>query len=451
MDVRVNRTNEVSQDVEVEIPQEDVEREVTKKLKQLSSRVREPGFRKGKVPLKIVRRKYGQSARADVIRDLVNDYAMKALEDDKLEKTVHMSRPELKDGVKSGPVTFAFTAENMPDVTPSGYIGLTVEREKVEVTDEDVENELKELQEEFTQLVPVEDRDTVEDGDVVTVDYQAKGKGPVEDIHQEGQEVDLNDEELLEGFADGLIGATIDEPKTIQVVLPDEFSIEELAGEEIDLEVTVRSIQREERPEIDDDLAAESGEADTIDELRTQIRENLEKQRTDEAENQARRRLVEQIIEAHEMTIPPLYVESQAMRDVQQRLQMFQQQGLDPSELGLDPQELVETSKPNIERSIREAVLLRGIAENEEIAVEDSELDAEIDKMAEERGVPRQRIAAQLNEPQQKEQFRTQILFDRVLDFVWSEARVEVVDEVSDPETNEESEPEASDEASDDE
>lgn len=449
MDVRVNRSNEVSQDVEVEISEEEVEKAVLGKLKQMSSRVREAGFRKGKVPLKVVRRKYGQSARSDVIQDLVNRYAMKALEDEGLQKTVHMSRPELTGGVKEGPVVFKFVAENMPSVEVSGYLGLAVEQEKTDVDEADIDAEVTQLQDERTQLVPVEDRDIVEDGDVLSVDYQAQGEGPVSEIHQEGQEVDLSDENLLEGFAAGLIGAKIDEEKVITVKLPEDFSLEDLAGEEISLEVTVRSIQRHDVPAIDDALAAESGEADTLDELRAKIRERLGGQKKTQSETAAKRRLMDAIVSTHDVEVPPLYVESQAMREVQQRLQMFQQQGLDPAQLGIDPMALVEDAKPNVDRSIREALILRGIAEKEELKVDDAAIEAEIDKLAVEREVPRQQIAAQLKDEQQREQFRTQILFDRVLDFVWSAAKVALVDEISDTQSNEESEQEASDEATD--
>lgn len=443
MELKVTDDSPIRRTVEVTVPATAVKGEIARRLKEIGKRVRVPGFRRGHVPMAQLRKRYGKDVRFEAIDALVRSHIGKALETDDLKGTVHVAQPELTDmGEGESGFAFSFVAERLPKVEPKDYDGVAVQQKKVEVTDEDVRTELDQLQEQHTDLVPVEDREEVAADDIVVVSYKGVGEGPAAEIHADDQTIDLADENLLDGFASGLTGAKKGEAAEVSVTLPEDFQLDELAGQTITLEVTVAELKRRDVPAIDDELAKQSGEAETLDELKAAIRERIDSSRRAEAEMDAKRRLVAAVREANDVEIPEGYLEDQARNEVRYRLQQMQQQGMDLSVLGDQAGNLTESVKPQVRNAVLESLVLRSIAEAENIEVDEDAINAWIDEQAEATKQPKAKLRARYRNAEARNALSSRLLFDRVLEFIWSKARIEEVDELPEAETAEEADAE---------
>jgi len=430
MEVRATRTNDVSQQVEVEIQEQEILTATNKKLQRMAKNVRIDGFRKGKVPVNVIRKRFGASARAEAIEETVNAKIYEALQSDELKETVQFSRPDVTEGVRSGNVKFTFVAENFPQIDVKDYKGVAVDLVRTEVEDAAVDTEIKRLQEELTTLKPVEDRTTVEAKDIVRISFKGLGEGPQSELQQEDQEVDLGDEGLIQGLADGLVGAEKGAKKVVTITMPEDFGLEELQGKDVDLDVEVHEILARQAPELDDSFAKETGKADTYDALREKIREDLLATRKKSNEDAARRRMLDTIGASNPVTVPPMYLSMQAQQQVMEQLQMFERQGIAWRDLGLDIGSLVQASERDMEGSLARSFVLQAIAKAENIEVTDADVDAEVKRLAEENDIPESQVLASMGGEEAKEQLRFRLQMDRVLDFVWSEATITEVDEL---------------------
>ena len=428
MDIRIDAQSPIASQVEVTLDEQEVAAGVERRLKQIGKTAKVQGFRPGKIPPKMLRQKYGRAARFEAVDRLVNDAMPKALDHEDLAGVIHVTQPELVAGVDDGPLVFRFVAERLPDVEPKGYEGVAVELKRVVIDDARIDERLTALQDTHTEILPVEDRDTVEATDIVIASYHGRGSADAEQIHAHDQQIDLADENLLDGFASGLVGAKKGEEATISLEIPEQFGLESLRGTTIEVGVTVSEIKAKRVPEIDDDLAKESGEADSLDALKTKIRTELEAEAKKREENAAKRRLLTAIVAANDTELPPEYVRTQAEQEAIGRMRELMGQGIDPKQMGLDPRQLAAGLEGDVKNAILESLLLREIAKKESVEVDDDAIEAWMSEQAEESGQPLPRIKAQFQAGEQRERLRIRLLFDRVLDFVWSKATITEVD-----------------------
>lgn len=438
MQVNVERTNAVSQQVQITIGEQDVKAAAAKKLKQTASKVKIDGFRAGKAPQELVKRRFGRQARLEAIEQLVNDAVFKALQtEDALKETVQFSQPQPGSGLDAGDLVFTFVAENFPKIDVTDYKGVAVELERSVLDSDAVDAEIQKIRDEQTALAPVEGRTTVQAGDVVRVNYRGLGDGPQSEMEQDDQEIDLTRADLLPGVAEGFVGAEIGVKKAIPVTLPEEFPLEELKGAQIELEIEVLEILERKAPELNDELAKASGRADTLEGLRESIAKAQMETKTKSAEQAAKNRLLDAIVAKNPVEVPPLYLRQQAIQQVQNQLEMFKRQGIDWEKMNLDVNRLLEASTNDLEPQLKRSFVLQAIASVENIEFSEAEVAAEVARIAEEQGQPEARIVTQLGgqEGLSRLQFGKQM--DRVLDFVWSAATITEVDSVTPAATEE--------------
>lgn len=433
MDVNVEETSEIAKTVTVTVDKDAVDAEVVKNLRKMGKRAKIQGFRPGKAPMKMLRRKYGNAARMDAIEEIVRKAMGDALDRDELEGTVHASRPELESGLTgSDDVTFKFTAERFPEFEPDGYKGVDVQQERATLADGFVDEQLEQMRQDAATIVPVEDRDTVEAGDIIIATYQGVGEGEVAEIHAEEQEIDLGDDGLLEGLADGLVGQKVGSETDVQVTLPEQFPLETLAGSEITLKITVDELKVREVPELDDDFAKDVSDFETLAELR----DDIEKRATEEAEARsasgARRRAIEAVVKANPIELPPLFVQARAHEEASDRMRRLAQQGIDLSMLGQDIGAFAETMTDRVREGLHESLVVREIAKKEEITASEEDVDTFLREQAEATGQPLARLRAQVAPPEALENLKSRLVYDKVLAFVLEAAKVELVDELPD-------------------
>ncbi len=430
-EVNVAEATEVRNLVNVTVAASLLDKDINRRLRQIAKTARIKGFRAGKVPMKIIRKRYAPSVRFDALNDLVNRAMPEVLRDERLHGTIHYSRPELLTGTKANePVSFSFTAEHFSTVVLKGHEGIAVERVIAKVAEGAVDEALKKLQDDNTQIVPVEDRNVVEADDIVMVTYRALDDD-ADEIHAEEQQVDLSNEGLLPGLVEGIIGCEKGIPKEIKVQLPENFQLEELSGTEIELELTITEIKKKSVPAIDDELAKDAGEFETLDALKADIEAKLLEEATIRKERLAKRRMMDALLDANALTVPEGYLMDQAAREAEARLQQFRDQGLKPEDVGLTLETMIVNVKPEVSRGIHESLVLLAVVKAAGIHVSDEDIDAKLSEIAEQSGQPVARIRSNYNQPGMMDRLRTSLAFDRAVEWLWDKAEVTDVAELT--------------------
>ncbi|KYD24505.1 trigger factor [Geobacillus stearothermophilus] len=372
----------------VEVDAEQVNKGLDAAFKKVVKNIALPGFRKGKVPRVLFEKRFGVEALyQDALDILLPEAYAKAVEEAGIEP-VSMPEIDIEQMEKGKSLIFKAKVTVKPEVKLGQYKGLEVEKMDTTVTDEDVENELKRLQENYAELVVKEDG-TVENGDTVVIDFEGVVDGePFEGGKAENYSLEIGSGTFIPGFEEQLVGMKAGEEKEIQVTFPEEYHAEQLAGKPATFKVKVHEVKAKQLPALDDEFAKDvDEEVETLDELKAKIRARLEEAKKNEAETALRNAVVEKAAANAEIDIPAVMVQNETdrmLREFDQRLQM---QGLNLQLYyqfsGQDEAALREQMKEDAEKRVRAALTLEAIAKAENIEVTDEEVEEELQKMAE--------------------------------------------------------------------
>lgn len=348
------------------------------------------GFRKGKAPRSIIEKRYGDGVFAeDAINDLISASYSDALKELDIE-VVDSPRVEFSPIEKGEGFTATITVEVYPEIEVKDYKGVEVEEESVEVTDADVDGEIDNLRHRNSRLVAV-DR-PVRDGDTVILDYKGfVGDEQFEGGTAEGFSLKIGSGAFIPGFEDQLIGAEKEKDLDVTVTFPEEYHAENLAGKEAVFKCVVHDIKEEELPELDDEFVKDISELDTLDEFKASTRERLEKERAEMAEGIMKDKVMDAVYEANEFDVPDAMVEDEINSMMQEYDQQLRQQGMDLNSymqyMGRSVDEFREDMKLTAGRRVKNRMILRAIAEQEHIDVTEDEVQAQLEKMAEQFGL----------------------------------------------------------------
>ena len=407
MPYEVEETGNLTRTAQVTVEPEEYKSRVNDALRELSKDVNIRGFRKGKVPLSVMKKRYGAQVQQDVVEDLVRDKLNEIVSESE-EAIIHVGQPDLASTPEDDEgLQFSVEFEIRPDIDPIGYLGLELERSTSEVTSEEIDQRLEAMRHEYAALEPIAFRDTIEEGDVVTFDYKAIGdREELEGIEGENAQIEVGEGQAISGLDEGLIGVDFDSTVTVDVTPEEHFPVEELVGETFELEVDIKSVKKQVLPELDDDFAKDTGDAETLLELRGQIREELEEEREHEAMHAAEDELVEKLLEQNPFELPPRFVEEQVNRERNQRLQMleqFTQQGMSPEQLGIDMDDFTgDEVQGDVEDRIRADFLFLAIAEKEGLELEEDDLRSYIEHRARHSRVSPQQLMMQMMQDQEQ-------------------------------------------------
>lgn len=393
-----------------------------------------PGFRKGKVPMNVIEKTYGAGV---FYEDAANDIMPQAYEDAVKEAGVDVvSRPEVDVTQIGKGQNFIFTAEVAvkPEVTLGEYKGLEVDKQSVEVTEEEVEAELKKAQEQNARQVTIEDR-PVKEGDVITLNYAGTIDGvPFDGGTAESQSLEIGSHSFIDTFEDQLVGLNIGDEKDVEVTFPEEYHAPELAGKPAVFHVKVLGITEKQLPELDDDFAQDTTEFDSMEEYKADVRAKLEKSKEDQAKSTMQNQLVEKVIEGAEMDIPEAMVEAQVDQMVQEFQQRVTYQGISFEQYlqftGQDPAAFRESMKPEALKRIQGSLVLEAIVAAEDIKADDDDLKAEMEKMASMYQMDVAQIEQYLPDAE-KENMKSDIAAQKAVELLLNEAKiVEASDEL---------------------
>ncbi|MBR6020493.1 MAG: trigger factor [Lachnospiraceae bacterium] len=370
----------------IETSPEAFEEAVKKAYEKNKNKIAIQGFRKGKAPYAMVVKMYGKEMfYEDAANIIIPDAYEEAAKDCGFEI---VSRPEIDVTQIGGDKPFVFTATvaKKPEVTLGEYKGLEVAKQDVTATDEEIDAEIKKEQEKNAKEINIEDRAIIE-GDTATIDYEGFVDGVAfEGGKGENHPLVIGSHSFIPGFEEGLIGKTLGEECDVEVTFPEEYHAKELAGKAAVFKCKVNKITAKELPEVDDEFASEVSDFDTLAEYRESIAKTIVEKKEADAKTAKEDELVKKAIENATMEIPEAMIESSARQMGEEFAQRLQMQGLNIGQYfqytGLTAEKYLETLKPQAKNRIETRLVLEAIAKAENIEVSAEELDAEMQKMA---------------------------------------------------------------------
>lgn len=387
MSLQVEKLEKNMAKLTIEVSAEDLEKAMQNAYLKAKNRITIPGFRKGKAPRKMIEHMYGKGVfLEDAANALIPEHYSKALEECELEI---VSQPEIDVTQAEPGKAFIFTAEVAvkPEVTLGEYKGLEVPKTETEVTEEEIEAELKKEQEKNSRTITVEDRGA-ENGDIATIDFEGFIDGTA---FEGGKGTDypltLGSGSFIPGFEDQLVGAKAGDHVEVNVTFPEEYQAAELAGKAAVFQCDVKKVEAKELPELDDDFAQDVSEFDTLAEYKDDIRKKLTERKEKEARTAKENAAVDKAIENAQMEIPDAMINTQISQMLDDFSRRMQAQGLTMEQYfqftGMTADKMREEMKPQALKRIQTRLVLEKIAETENIQPAEEEVNEEISKMAE--------------------------------------------------------------------
>lgn len=427
MSLQVEKLEKNMAKLTVEVSAEQFEAALKTSYNKNKKKFNIPGFRQGKVPQAMIEKMYGASVLyEDAANAIIDDTYAQMLDESGLDI---VSRPEIdvEQIEKSKPFIYTATVAIKPEVTLGEYKGIEVERARPEVTDADIEAELKKVQEKNSRLIVVEDR-PVQDGDQTVIDFEGFVEGvPFEGGKAEDYALTIGTHSFVDTFEEQLIGKKIGEETEINVTFPAEYHAAELAGKPALFKVTVKEIKIKELPELDDEFAGEVSEFETLDEYKADIKAKLSETKQKQATAENENNVIEKVVENAAMDIPEPMIAVQTRSMVEDQARRMQQQGISLDQYlqltNTTMEQLMEQMKPQAEQTIRTRLTLEAVVAAENITVDDEAVEAEVARMAEAYKMEADKIREMMGENGLK-QMKEDLTIQEAVDFLVAEAKL---------------------------
>lgn len=425
MSLQVEKLEKNMAKLTIEVSADEFSKAVEEAYQKNRGKISVPGFRKGKVPKKMIEQMYGKAVfYEDAANALIPGAYEKALEE--CEETI-VSSPKIDVTQIEEGKAFIFTAEVAlkPEVTLGAYKGVEVDKIEISVTDEEVEADLKQQQENNSRVVTVER--PVADGDIAVIDYEGFADGVAfEGGKGEDYSLTIGSHSFIDNFEEQLIGKNAGEECEVNVTFPEEYHAKELAGKPAVFKVTVKEVKEKQLPELNDEFAGEVSEFETLDAYKEDIRKKLTEKKEAEAKNEKEDAVITAVIENAQIEIPEAMVETQQRQIVDEFAQRLQMQGLSMEQYfqftGLSYQHMLEQVKPQAERKIKSRLVLEAVVAAENIAATEEDYEEEIKRMAEGYRMEADKIKELMGE-QGKKQIMEDLAVRKAAEFVVSEAK----------------------------
>ena len=416
--------NETKREIEIQVPSEEVSRETDVLIQKYQKLARIPGFRKGHVPASIIRQRFSQDIQNDVIDSLVPKYFRKETERLGL---MPVSQPRVTDlhAHEGEGLRFKASFEVMPAIQVEGYKELRAEHPEIIVTDQEVEDSLKALQEQKAAFAPIEDR-AIAEGDYAQVSLDGTPKqdeAGTKPVHMDDVLVEIGGKNTMPEFTQNLAGATAGEERTFDVNYPEDFSDERLRGKTFSYKVKVNGVKQKSLPELNDDFAKELGEFTTLGEVRNRIREGMEQERRQTAEREAKDKLLAELIRRNEFEVPEALVDHQIDIRLERGLRALAAQGMSSEHMKkMDLPRLRAGQHDQAVQEVKASLLLEKIADEEKIEVGDDEINREIEALATQTNQTADAIRARLTRDGALDRIRNRIRNEKALDFLYRQS-----------------------------
>src|ERR1700691_470009 len=414
-------------ELELEIPAEVGSKTSEKVERDLARGARIPGFRPGKAPVTLIRRRFAEDIQGEVVQSLVPEYIEKALEEKKLTP---VTRPEVdKVDFKEGePLKFRAVFEVLPDFELGEYKNLEVQIEDIDAGDAQVDKTIEEMRERSATFVPVEAR-AAKDGDYVLIKLAGTPVGEGEPVQADNILCHIGAEETLESFTENLRGANPGDTRKFRSQYPDDYPDQKLAGKAYDYTVEVQGVKEKKLPELNDefakDAAGEKGAFSTLEEMRKLISKDLEAAKEDQQKTKAREKLLAALVKQHDFPVPEALVEHQMNVRLERSVRALTAQGVDPRAVNIDWVALRNHQRERAVDDVKAELLIDRVAEAEKIDATDEEVEKEIQALAEHSGESATALRARLTKQGVLDRMKSKLRSDKTIEWLYRNARIE--------------------------
>ncbi len=422
--VKIEDISPVKKKLSFEVPWADVKTALDTAYRKVGKTARIKGFRPGKIPREILERFYRHEAEDETVTNLVNRYYWEALQE---KKILAVTRPEVEqNGIEADKnFTFAATVEVEPVVEPKNYTGLELEKGDPSVTEEDMQARLQEIRQMFATMEEVKEERGVLEGDFVNIDFEGSVDGEaLKELKSENYLLEIGSKSFVPGFEDQLIGARIGETRAVKVRFPDNYHAAKLAGKDVEFKVNVKGLRIKKLPEINDEFVKNFERYESLDALMADVRKKLEEEKRLKVAADLEKQISDKLLEGNEFAVPDSFVDRQVYYMVSDTQQRMAARGMDPKKAMDFSLKMKDQFREEAAKIVKTMLLLKGIAEKENLTVDDAKVEERIREIATQRGETVEAVRKALEKDDLLDSIRSEILNRQTYDFLESKANV---------------------------
>jgi len=427
MKVDIEKVSNLERRLNIEIPADIVDAELDKYYKEVQKTAQLQGFRPGKAPLNIIKKTYKDRVEKDVASQLIRDHYVKALDEHNLDP-VNYPTIDYDTLTEGSPLKFTASFEVRPEVELKKYQGLDVVKEKLNLDEKTIDGVLQNIRESKAELVPVFEDRAAQKGDVVEIDFMGRIDGaPFPGGSAQGQTLEIGASRYIPGFEEGVEGMRPGQSKTVPVTFPDTYGAKDLAGKKAEFEITLKGIKRKQLPELNDEFARSIGEHRDLAHLREEIEKDVRAGEEKRVRDEMKNRILRALVDGNPMEVPKSMVAEQKKILIEDVHHKLEQQGMGHDEY----EKYIEKWDKDFDKSaafvIKSSLLLNAIAQKENLAPTDADLEQKYESYAKQSGIELEKIKAFYSKPENRSRLKFQLLEERVVDFLIDKAKVKEV------------------------
>jgi trigger factor len=420
-------------ELEFEIPAENVEKATDKLARDYAKMARIPGFRPGKAPIPLIRRRFASDLHGEVVQNLVPEFLEQVLTE---KKMIPVTRPQVEEvsapaegqPKSDGPLKFKAIFEVLPEFELGDYKDLEIEVSDIEVGDPQIDKAIEEMRDRSATMVPVEGR-PVADADFVQLNLKGTSSNGGDPIDAGDVLCHIGADETLASFNENLRGASVGDTRSFETTYPEDYPDPKLTGKIYAFTAEILGIKEKKLPELNDEFAKDlAGEADgvtTMAELRVKVRERLEKAREQRQGGEAREKILETLVKKHDFPVPEALTESQMDSRLERVVRQLASQGVDPRGVNVDWASLRERQRERSVDDVKAELLLDRIATAENIDASDEEVDQEVNNLATASGESATSLRARLTKQGALDRMKSKLRSDKTLEWLYRKARIQ--------------------------
>lgn len=412
-------------ELDLEIPAEEVSKATEKVAKDFAKIARVPGFRPGKAPIALIKKRFASDIKGEVLQTLVPEHVEKAVAEQKLTP---VSQPQVDklEYNEGQPLKFRASFEVLPEFTLGNYKNLEIEMPEMTITDESVNNTLAEMQQRAATFAPVEGR-PVQNDDFVQVKLLGTPEGGGDPLNAESVLCHVGAEETMEPFNENLRGAYVGDHKNFDVDYPADYPDAKLSGKKFHYSVDVLGIKTKKLPELNDEFAKDVSDAASLEELKKKVREGLVHERDHRQKELQREKIIAELVKLHDFPVPESLVEHQMDVRLERVVRSLAQQGVDPRAVNVDWVSLRKRQEERAKDDVKAELVIDRIATEEKIDVTEEELQHELEHLASHSGESAEAIRARLTKQGALDRMKAKLRSDKTVDWLAQNARVKTV------------------------
>lgn len=424
MKVQIEEISPIKKKLVFEVPEEDLKKALNKAYQKLQGKVVVKGFRKGKVPRSLLEKSYGAQTQMETVSDLIDQSYKNAIQQHGI---IAVDLPKISDLKieENKPITFTAEVDVQPKVVAADFLGIKLEKNKVEVAEEELEAELKALQKAHAQRGPIDESQTAQAGHFGTIDFIGTIDGvPFEGGSGKGVAVELGAGRFLPEFEQGILGMRQGENREIEVNFPLDYGHEPLRGKLAKFQIHLIDIKQEILPNLDDEFAKDLGTFETLDQVKANLKEHMLKSKESQEKGQLFTQILEHLVAKNSFDVPPTMIDRELEYMLKGVHDQLASQGLSLEKVGMNEADYRSRNRPEALRRIQGFLLFDSIAEQNQLQVQEEELDQRLQGIAQRYKQPVEAIRRHYIEKNLIRPLYNQILEEKTLDFLISQAKI---------------------------